>query len=118
MNGHRTQPSLSDSAQRSRKPVAQAIATGLSLLVAMAFLHALVTPSTSPLLTPDQQGAALMLRARYTEAATRFQSPEWQAAAFYRAGNFKQSGMVLMGSPSPESRYNHAGPLCRCHTPV
>jgi Ca-activated chloride channel homolog len=40
-------------------------------------------------LTPDQQAQRQFRRGAFAEAAQRFTDPYWQAAAYYRAGDFK-----------------------------
>jgi Ca-activated chloride channel family protein len=63
------------------------------------------------LLSADQQAQRLLLQGDAAAAAKRFHHPAWQAAAHYRAGNFKQAAGVYAGLPGPDAAYNQANAL-------
>jgi Ca-activated chloride channel family protein len=54
----------------------------------------------------DQQGAASFEAGRHEEAAARFEDPEWQGAAAYRAGDFGAAAETLVAVASERGRYN------------
>jgi Ca-activated chloride channel family protein len=62
-------------------------------------------------LTPDQQGAWLMRRQRYEEAAQRFRNPVRQGAALYRAGRFKDAAAAFARTDSPRAAYDRGNAL-------
>ena len=62
-------------------------------------------------LTPDQQGARLLARQQYAEAAKRFRDPLWQGTAFYRDGQFKESAAAFARTDSPEARFDRGNAL-------
>ena len=62
-------------------------------------------------LTPDQQGARLMARQRYAEAAQHFRDPLWQGTAFYRDGQFKEAAAVFARVDSPEAAFDRGNAL-------
>lgn len=63
------------------------------------------------LLSADQQAQRLLLEGDAAAAARRFRHPAWQAAALYRAGDFKQAAGVYAGLPGAEAAYNQANAL-------
>ncbi len=65
----------------------------------------------SLLLTPDQQGRLFFQQARYADAARTFVDPLWQAAAWYRAGEFKKAAGILTGFDTAEGAFNHGNAL-------
>ncbi len=65
----------------------------------------------SLLLTPDQQGRLLFEKERYADAARAFVDPLWQAAAWYRAGEFKKAAGIFTGFDIVEGAYNHGNAL-------
>jgi Ca-activated chloride channel homolog len=62
-------------------------------------------------LTPDQQGAWLMARQRYAEAAKRFRDPLWQGVAEYRDGQFKEAAAAFARVDSPEAAFDRGNAL-------
>ena len=62
-------------------------------------------------LTPDQQGARLMARQRYAEAAQRFRDPLWQGTALYRDGQFKEAAAAFARVDSPEAAFDRGNAL-------
>ena len=62
-------------------------------------------------LTPDQQGRLLLDQGDYREAARRFESPMWQAAAYYYAEEFKLSAEYFSRVDSENARFNRANAL-------
>src|SRR5579871_3507283 len=62
-------------------------------------------------LTPDQQGAKLMARQQFAEAAQRFRDPLHQGVAFYRAGDFKSAAAAFARTSSPEAAFNRGNAL-------
>jgi len=65
----------------------------------------------SLLITPDQQGRWLFQKERYAEAANTFVDPLWQAAALYRAGEFKKAAGILTGFDTAQGAFNHGNAL-------
>lgn len=57
-------------------------------------------------LTPDQQGQRLFRDKQYQQAAEVFTDPEWQGAAWYRAGEFEKAAQAFARGASPEARFN------------
>lgn len=62
-------------------------------------------------LTPDQQGARLMARGQYAEAAKRFRDPMWQAVALYRAGDFQQAAAAFGRRASARAAFDRGNAL-------
>jgi Ca-activated chloride channel family protein len=62
-------------------------------------------------LTPDQQGARLLARQRYAEAAKHFHDPLWQGTAFYRDGQFKEAAAAFARVDSPEAAFDRGNAL-------
>ena len=62
-------------------------------------------------LTPDQQGRLLLEQRDYREAANRFESPMWKAAAYYYAEEFKLSAEYFSRVDSEDARFNRANAL-------
>jgi len=65
----------------------------------------------SLLLTADQQGRWLFQKERYAEAAKTFVDPLWQAAAWYRAGEFNKAAGILTGFDTAIGAFNHGNTL-------
>ena len=89
-----------------------AIVAGAVILLAVAFT--LITDHRSLItlfVTPDQQGRLLFEKERYADAARAFVDPLWQAAAWYRAGEFKKAAGIFMGFDTAEGAYNHGNAL-------
>jgi Ca-activated chloride channel family protein len=83
---------------------------GAGVLV-LALLQLLMAPQASPLLRADQQAAALLRQGQPLDAAGRFISTEWRAAATYAAGEFKQVAGMLVGREGAEAGYNRGNAL-------
>jgi Ca-activated chloride channel family protein len=84
------------------------------ILAASAWWCLTAADSCSPavfLFTADQQGRRLYRQGIYTEAAQRFRDPLWQAAALYRAGQFKAAAGIYVGMSTAEATYNHGNAL-------
>jgi Ca-activated chloride channel homolog len=62
-------------------------------------------------LTPDQQGAQLMERQRYAEAAKRFRDPLWRGVALYRDGQFKEAAAAFARADTPEAAFDRGNAL-------
>lgn len=63
--------------------------------------------------TPDQQAQHAFLEDDFAQAATQFQSAEWQAAAEYKAGNYAESAATLADLTSPSAHYNRGNALAK-----
>jgi len=91
-----------------------ASAASLVLLTAL-LVHALRQPERFSLLglvlTPDQQAQRQFRRGAFAKAAQRFTAPYWQAAAYYRAGDFKQVAGIYTGLDTPQVAFNHGNAL-------
>lgn len=62
--------------------------------------------------TENQQGAELFNQEDYGQAATTFNSPEWSAAAHYRAGNFAEAAKRLKDADNTaDNLYNKGNAL-------
>ncbi len=57
-------------------------------------------------LTPDQRGQRLFRDKQYRQAAEVFTDPDWQGAAWYRAGEFEKAAQAFARGSSPEARFN------------
>ena len=64
-------------------------------------------------LRPDQQAKQAFDEGRPAEAAEKFASPDWQAAARYQAGQYKESLDDLQGLSGVEADYNRGNALAR-----
>jgi Ca-activated chloride channel family protein len=62
-------------------------------------------------LTPDQQGARLLARQHYAEAAKHFHDPLWQGTALYRDGQFKEAAAAFARVDSPEAAFDRGNAL-------
>jgi Ca-activated chloride channel homolog len=62
-------------------------------------------------LTPDQQGARLVARQRYAEAAEHFRDPLWQGTALYRDGQFEAAAAAFARVDSPEAFFDRGNAL-------
>jgi Ca-activated chloride channel family protein len=83
----------------------------LPLVVVLCLLMANHCPLTPFLLTPDQQAQRFFNQERYPEAANTFRDPFRKAAAYYRAGEFKQAASIFSGFDTAEGAFNHANGL-------
>jgi len=61
--------------------------------------------------TADQQAQRLLRKGDAAAAARRFRTPDWQAAASYRAGEFKQAAGIYAGLPGVEAAFNQGNAL-------
>jgi len=64
-------------------------------------------------LRPDQRAKQDFDKGRAAEAAEKFDNLEWQAAAHYHAGQFKESLNDLQGLSGVEAAYNRGNALAR-----
>ncbi len=60
---------------------------------------------------PTQQAAKAFAKEEFDEAAQLSQDPDWQAAANYRAGNFKEAATALEPQTSSQAHYNRGNAL-------
>ena len=56
-------------------------------------------------LTADQQGRRLFEAGRFTDAAARFEDPQWRATAAYRAGDYEGAILAWALIEAPEADY-------------
>lgn len=61
--------------------------------------------------TADQQAQSLLHKGDARAAAKRFRNPGWQAAASYRAGDFKQAAGIYAGLPGADAAFNQGNAL-------
>lgn len=61
--------------------------------------------------TPDQIGYRHFQEENYGAAAQRFTAPQWEAAAHYRNGEFKEAAAILGGYDTPDAAFNHGNSL-------
>ncbi len=61
--------------------------------------------------TADQQAQSLLRKGDAAAAAKRFRTPDWQAAASYRAGDFKQAAGIYAGLPGADAAFNQGNAL-------
>ena len=95
------------------------VVVGAVILTAVVLVAAVVywllgtePPSLKAMfVTPDQQAQKLYEQERYAEAAERFTDPYRQAAALFRAGEFKRAASIYAGLDSPEAAFNHGNAL-------
>lgn len=64
-------------------------------------------------LNDDQRAAEKMTRGEYSAAAETFEDERWQAAAWYRAGEYDRAADVWSKLDDIEARYNHGNALAR-----
>ncbi|GAV20118.1 Ca-activated chloride channel homolog [Mariprofundus micogutta] len=62
--------------------------------------------------TRDQQGQAL-IQQDADDAASRFENPDWKAAAQYRAGKYKESADTLTSTEHADGWYNRGNALAK-----
>ena len=62
---------------------------------------------------PDQQALKLLEQKKYLEAAERFQDPNWQGIAQYRAGNYEEAAQRFSQDKTANGRYNYANALAQ-----
>ena len=92
----------------------------LSPLVLLVTLLGGLSPPAAQALTwedlwwrADQQGARSLAAGDARQAAERFQSPDWRAAAHYDAGDYVQALVGLKDQTGPEAAYNRGNALAR-----
>jgi len=61
--------------------------------------------------TADQQAQSLLSKGNAAAAARRFRNPGWQAAAWYRTGDFKQAAGIYAGLPGADAAFNQGNAL-------
>lgn len=64
-------------------------------------------------LTQDQQAQQAFEQQQFEQAEQQFQSPEWKAAAQYKAGNYQQAIETLSSLDTATSFYNQANALAK-----
>ena len=62
---------------------------------------------------PSQQAAESFKKKDFTRAANLSRDPDWQAAALYRAGKFKEAAAALTTRDSSVSHYNRGNALAK-----
>lgn len=63
--------------------------------------------------TPDQQASELLAEGDAEAAAERFEHPDWEAVARYRAGQFAESAAAFSGRDGATALYNLGNSLAR-----
>jgi len=63
--------------------------------------------------TQDQQAQHAFSNDEFERAAEQFQSPQWQAASDYKAGNYQQAADTLATLNTAEAHYNRANALTK-----
>lgn len=66
-------------------------------------------------LRPDQQGERLLEADRPSDAANRFQNPQWRAFAQYQAGDYEAAAEAFGQGQSAADRYNLGNALARAN---
>lgn len=56
--------------------------------------------------TANQQGQRLFQRKEFEKAAEAFTDPQWQGAAWYRAGDYKKAAQAFALGSTPEALFN------------
>jgi len=86
----------------------------------LIFMALLLTPEKASAFSwqdlwqrPAQQAAEAFKTEDYDQAAALSQDPDWQAAALYRAGKFKEAAAALKPQTSSLSHYNRGNALAR-----
>lgn len=92
--------------------IAAALSAVLLLIVIWWWFAAASQGAASGFLrTADQQAQSLLRKGDAAAAAKRFRNPGWQAAASYRAGDFKQAAGIYAGLPGAEAAFNQGNAL-------
>jgi len=63
--------------------------------------------------TKDQQAQQAFKNKQFEQAAEQFQSPEWKAAAQYKAGQYQQAAEALKPIETADALYNQANALAK-----
>lgn len=89
-------------------------------LLAFALLCLLPLPKPAAALdwqslwqTPDQRGQQAFRQQHYRQAAEQFDSPDWRAAAQYKAGQFQEAAETLKDTQSANGHYNRGNALAQ-----
>ncbi|MFY0731853.1 VWA domain-containing protein [Pseudomonas sp. NFX15] len=64
-------------------------------------------------LRPDQQGVQLLKHQRPTEAARRFEDPQWQGVALYEAGDYAGAAERFAEGNDARAHYNRGNALAK-----
>ncbi|MFV3382016.1 tetratricopeptide repeat protein [Pseudomonas sp. NY15354] len=64
-------------------------------------------------LRPDQQGQRLLEQQHPTEAARRFEDPQWRGMALYQAGDYEGAAKAFAQGSSAAAHYNRGNALAR-----
>ncbi|WP_437881130.1 VWA domain-containing protein [Pseudomonas sp. LRF_L74] len=64
-------------------------------------------------LRPDQQGQRLLQAEKPKEAASRFEDPQWQGEALYRAGDYPAAAARFAQGDSAAAHYNRGNALAK-----
>jgi Ca-activated chloride channel family protein len=86
--------------------------------LSLLFLFIISTPVfaydwSSLWLNRNQQGAQLLNKNQPEQALKYFQDPNWQAAAAYRAKDYKKSSKLLANIPTSDAQYNLGNALAK-----
>lgn len=63
--------------------------------------------------TADQRAQQAFAQQQYDQAAEQFNSPEWRAAAQYKAGQYQQAADTLKDSQTADGHYNRGNALAK-----
>lgn len=66
-------------------------------------------------LRPDQQGQRLLQADQPKQAASRFEDPQWQGEALYRAGDYPAAAERFARDDSATGHYNRGNALAKSH---
>jgi len=86
-------------------------AIGLSGLILICGVITAVQLGADFFSTPDRRGQRQIAKGNYDAAAKEFNDPFQRAAAFYRAGDFKQAASIYGGLPGEIAAFNQANAL-------
>lgn len=68
--------------------------------------------------TPDQQAMAQFNTQNYSDAAAKFESPQWRGSAQYKAGDFEQALKTFEQDSSAQGLYNQGNALMQLNKPT
>ena len=98
--------------EKSVFQIAAALSVVLLLIAIWWWFGAAVQGAASGFFrTADQQAQSLLRKGNAAAAAKRFRNPGWQAAASYRAGDFKQAAGIYAGLPGADAAFNQGNAL-------
>ncbi|MDD1621768.1 MAG: VWA domain-containing protein [Methylococcaceae bacterium] len=63
--------------------------------------------------TPNQQARQAFDQQQYQQAAEQFDSPDWRAAAQYKAGQYQEAAETLKDTQTADSHYNRGNALAQ-----